>query len=52
MKNICKVSYCYVATAIVSGPVYFTLESHKANAETMQEVDKETQQRKNLVMTY
>lgn len=47
-KHLQKLVTATVATAIVSGPVYFTLESHKANAETMQEVDKETQQRKKL----
>ena len=40
-KQIKKILTASVATAILSGPVYFTIDSGKANAETISEIDKE-----------
>ena len=47
-KQIKKILTASVATAILSGPVYFTIDSGKANAETISEIDKEMNQRKEI----
>ncbi|PKI12169.1 hypothetical protein CW743_10660 [Staphylococcus shinii] len=47
-KQIKKILTTSVATAILSGPVYFTIDSGKANAETIGEIDKEMDQRKKI----
>lgn len=47
-KQIKKILTASVATAILSGPVYFTIDSGKANAKTRSEIDKEMNQRKEI----
>lgn len=47
-KQIKKILTASVATAILSGPVYFTIDSGKVNAETRSEIDKEMNQRKEI----
>lgn len=45
-KKFKKIATATIALSIISGPIYFTVESGKANAETMKAVDKEMEQRK------
>ncbi len=47
-KQIKKLVTTSVATEILSGPVYFTIDFSKANAETRNEIDKEMNQRKEI----
>ena len=47
-KQIKKILTASVATEILSGPVYFTIDFSKANAETRNEIDKEMNQRKEI----
>lgn len=45
-KNIRKIATATIVTSLLMGPVYFTIESGKANAETVKAVDEEMKQRK------
>lgn len=44
-KNLRKIATASIATSLLIGPVYFTVESGKANAETVKAVDEEMKQR-------
>ncbi|GEP79691.1 hypothetical protein [Staphylococcus carnosus] len=47
-KNIRKIATATIVTSLLMGPVYFTIESGKANAETVKAVDEEMKQRKEI----
>lgn len=51
-KNLRKIATTSIATSLLIGPVYFTVESGKANAETVKAVDEEMKQREKLEMLY
>ncbi|MCP6467848.1 hypothetical protein NL473_27605, partial [Klebsiella pneumoniae] len=43
-----KIATATIATSLLMGPVYFTVESGKANAETVKAVDEEMKQREKI----
>ncbi|HGH0778431.1 TPA: hypothetical protein ACJHH8_000851 [Staphylococcus pseudintermedius] len=47
-KNLRKIATASIATSLLIGPVYFTVESGKANAETVKAVDEEMKQREKI----
>ncbi|HHS2974874.1 TPA: hypothetical protein ACTELY_000937 [Staphylococcus argenteus] len=47
-KYLRKISVATIASFVLVGPVYFTIESGKANAETAKAVDKEMKQREKI----
>lgn len=49
-KYLRKISVATIASFVLVGPVYSTVESGKANAETAKAVDKEMKQREKIGM--
>jgi hypothetical protein len=47
-KNIKKIAIATIATSLLGGPVYSTVESGVANAETVKTVDEEMEQREKI----
>lgn len=47
-KSVKKIAAATIATSLLMGPVYFTIESGKANAETVKTVDEEMKQREKI----
>lgn len=47
-KYLRKISVATIASFVLVGPVYSTVESGKANAETAKAVDKEMKQREKI----
>lgn len=47
-KNLRKIATANIVTSFLVGPIYITIESSKANAETVKSVDKEMKQREKI----